>query len=382
VHSEPTSPATFASPPPAPQGYAEQPFGTPSSLHVQPPLAVAPLQVGAPTGAFPEGLASPQAAHQQPYAPYPEAETFGQPFAPQQYTQQPPAAPQQYTPQQAMPYSGGEPNGQFAAGQQHAPQQMTPQPHGQQQQYAPQQMAPQSTAPQTAAPQQMAPQAAIPQAYAPVADAPQHHAPAPAAPQYAPQPPAFDDAPAPIPMKIVISGGFGVGKTTFVGTISDIPPLTTEAAMTGMAVGVDDRGQVSTKTTTTVAMDFGRVAVDRSLVLYLFGTPGQDRFGFMWDDLVTGALGAIVLVDTRRLDDCFPAIDYFEDRQIPFVVVLNRFDGDLVHSVDSVRAALQLDPDVPIVTTDARNRQNVKESVLALLDVVLSRAIARSGNVF
>ena len=181
-------------------------------------------------------------------------------------------------------------------------------------------------------------------------------------------------------MKIVISGGFGVGKTTFVGTISDIPPLTTEAAMTGMAVGVDDRGQVSTKTTTTVAMDFGRVAVDRSLVLYLFGTPGQDRFGFMWDDLVTGALGAIVLVDTRRLDDCFAAIDYFEDRQIPFVVVLNRFDGQLMHSVDAVRAALQLDPDVPIVTTDARNRQNVKESVLALLDVVLSRAIARNGQ--
>ena len=181
-------------------------------------------------------------------------------------------------------------------------------------------------------------------------------------------------------MKIVISGGFGVGKTTFVGTISDIPPLTTEAAMTGMAVGVDDRGQVSTKTTTTVAMDFGRVAVDRSLVLYLFGTPGQDRFGFMWDDLVTGALGAIVLVDTRRLDDCFAAIDYFEDRQIPFVVVLNRFDGQLMHSVDAVRAALQLDPDVPIVTTDARNRENVKESVLALLDVVLSRAIARNGH--
>ena len=181
-------------------------------------------------------------------------------------------------------------------------------------------------------------------------------------------------------MKIVISGGFGVGKTTFVGTISDIPPLTTEAAMTGMAVGVDDRGQVSTKTTTTVAMDFGRVAVDRSLVLYLFGTPGQDRFGFMWDDLLTGALGAIVLVDTRRLDDCFAAIDYFEDRQIPFVVVLNRFDGQLIHTVDAVRAALQLDPDVPIVTTDARNRQNVKESVLALLDVVLSRAIAATAK--
>ncbi len=230
------------------------------------------------------------------------------------------------------------------------------------------------------APQQpYAPQPAAPQY------APRPYAPQPAAQQYAPQPavppaPSSADAPAPIPMKIVISGGFGVGKTTFVGTISDIPPLTTEAAMTGMAVGVDDRGQVSTKTTTTVAMDFGRVAVDRSLVLYLFGTPGQDRFGFMWDDLVTGALGAIVLVDTRRLDDCFAAIDYFEDRQIPFVVVLNRFDGQLMHSVDAVRAALQLDPDVPIVTTDARNRENVKESVLALLDVVLSRAIARNGH--
>lgn len=230
------------------------------------------------------------------------------------------------------------------------------------------------------APQQpYAPQPAAPQY------APQPYAPQPAAQQYAPQPavppaPSSADAPAPIPMKIVISGGFGVGKTTFVGTISDIPPLTTEAAMTGMAVGVDDRGQVSTKTTTTVAMDFGRVAVDRSLVLYLFGTPGQDRFGFMWDDLVTGALGAIVLVDTRRLDDCFAAIDYFEDRQIPFVVVLNRFDGQLIHTVDAVRAALQLDPDVPIVTTDARNRENVKESVLALLDVVLSRAIARNGH--
>jgi uncharacterized protein len=263
------------------------------------------------------------------------------------------------------PLHTAPPAAQYAPGQPYAPQQYAPQPAAPQ--YAPQQYAPQPAAPQYA-PQQYAPQPAAPQ-YAP-------QQPAPAAPPA----PSSADAPAPIPMKIVISGGFGVGKTTFVGTISDIPPLTTEAAMTGMAVGVDDRGQVSTKTTTTVAMDFGRVAVDRSLVLYLFGTPGQDRFGFMWDDLVTGALGAIVLVDTRRLDDCFAAIDYFEDRQIPFVVVLNRFDGELIHSVDAVRAALQLDPDVPIVTTDARNRQNVKESVLALLDVVLSRAIARNGH--
>ncbi len=321
VHSEPTSPATLA-PPPAPaasQGYADYPSGAQPPLQVQPPLQAAAPAVQ--------------------YVPQ-------QPFAPQQYAPQPTApqyAPQQYAPQPAAP--------------QYAPQQYAPQPAAPQ--YAPQQYAPQQYAPQPAAPQQYAPQQ-----------------PAPAAPPA----PSSADAPAPIPMKIVISGGFGVGKTTFVGTISDIPPLTTEAAMTGMAVGVDNRGQVSTKTTTTVAMDFGRVAVDRSLVLYLFGTPGQDRFGFMWDDLVTGALGAIVLVDTRRLDDCFAAIDYFEDRQIPFVVVLNRFDGQLMHSVDAVRAALQLDPDVPIVTTDARNRQNVKESVLALLDVVLSRAIARNGH--
>jgi uncharacterized protein len=188
------------------------------------------------------------------------------------------------------------------------------------------------------------------------------------------------DRAVPLALKILVAGGFGVGKTTLVGSVSEIRPLQTEEVLTTASLGTDDVSGVEGKETTTVAMDFGRITVGSDIVLYLFGTPGQDRFWFLWDELAQGALGAVVLADTRRLADCFPSVDYFERRGTPFLVAVNCFNGEQRFGAPAVRNALDLDPDVPVVLCDARDRRSGKDVLITLVEHVMERVTRKTAG--
>jgi uncharacterized protein len=186
------------------------------------------------------------------------------------------------------------------------------------------------------------------------------------------------DQPLPTSVKLLVAGGFGVGKTTFIGSVSEFEPLTTEEIITEASVGIDDLDGLAGKATTTVAFDFGRISLSSGLILYLFGTPGQDRFLFMWDELSTGALGAVVLADTRRLEACFSAVDFFESRNIRFIVAVNEFDGAFHYEPDEVRAALGLKPHVPVILCDARQPRSAMSALVTLIQHLLAAVPAPS----
>jgi signal recognition particle receptor subunit beta len=184
----------------------------------------------------------------------------------------------------------------------------------------------------------------------------------------------------PVALKILVAGGFGAGKTTLVGAVSEIRPLRTEEYLTDESIGVDDLSGVENKNTTTVAMDFGRITFEDNLMLYLFGTPGQNRFWFLWDELATGAIGAIVLADTRRLAACFPSVDYFEQRGTPFIIAVNCFEGSRQYKTEEVRHALDLDPHTPVLLCDVRQRTSGKDVLIALVEHAMKQSLQHQAN--